>query len=489
LAAIAGMPDDWYPHGDQSPPGALSSGAAVVLEKLPPHDIAAEEAVVAACLVDNDAIYKVAPLIGPEDFFREKNGWIFDAIRTLWDRNEAINQITVAHELARRERLEQIGGAAYLAQLVADLPTVVGVEYYAQIVARDAVYRKLIQAAGMIAQKAYEGGPDLEAVLGWAETQLMALRTGEALRDFQHIRTLLEKYLEDAGLEGESDTTGPQVIRTGFIDLDTLLGGLKRSDLIILAARPSMGKSALAMAFARNAAVAQKAKVAVFSLEMSADQLAQRLLAAEANVDSTRLRLGEHTEAEERRIMHAMGVLAACDIFIDDTAVLSVGEMKGKLLRLQREHGLDLVVIDYLQLMQGNTGRSENRVQEISMISRTLKTVAREMNVPVVALSQLSRAVESRTPHIPMLSDLRESGSIEQDADVVMFIYREDYYTRKEEWEAQNPDRPSRGFPAGIAQVIVAKHRNGPVGNVDLRFIHKTAKFEDLMVRDDEPPL
>ena len=246
--------------------------------------------------------------------------------------------------------------------------------------------------------------------------------------------------------------------------------------------------SALAMAFARNAAVGQQAKVAVFSLEMSGDQLAQRLLASEAGVDSTRLRLGEHTEAEERRIMHAMGVLASSDIFIDETSVLSVGEMRGKAMRLQREHGLDLIVIDYLQLMQGSPiGRNENRVQEISLISRTLKTIARELNVPVIALSQLSRAVESRTPHIPMLSDLRESGSIEQDADVVMFIYREDYYTKKEEFEDANPDRPSKSFPAEIAQVIVAKHRNGPVHNVDLRFVHKTAKFEDLMGRDDEP--
>ena len=459
----------------------------MVLEKLPPHDIAAEEAVVAACLVDSEVIFKVAPVLRPEDFFREKNGWVFEAVRTLWDRNEAINQITVAHELARRDRLEPIGGVAYLAQIIADLPTVVGVEYYAQIVRRDATYRNLISAAGSIAQMAYEGGPDLENVLGRAETMLMALRTGEAVRDFVHIRTLLEKYLEESGLEGEEPTTGPQVIRTGFIDLDTLLGGLKRSDLIILAARPSMGKSALAMSFARNAAVGQKAKVAVFTLEMSGDQVAQRLLSSEANVDSTRLRLGEHTEAEERRIMHAMGVLASSDIYIDDTAVLSVGEMRGKALRLQREHGLDLVVVDYLQLMQGNSGRNDNRVQEISMISRTLKTIARELHVPVIALSQLSRAVESRTPHIPMLSDLRESGSIEQDADVVMFIYREDYYKSREEHESINPERPSRSFPAGIAQVIVAKHRNGPVGNVDLRFIHKTAKFEDLMVRDDEP--
>lgn len=220
----------------------MPGAAAVVLDKLPPHDIAAEESVVAACMVDSDAIAKVAPLLRPEDFFREKNGWVFEAARTLWDRNEAVNQITVAHELARRERLEPIGGPAYLAQLIADLPTVVGAEYYAQIVARDAIYRQLISHAGKIAQMAYEGGPDLDQVLGKAETLLMALRSGEALRDFVHIRTLLEKYLEDSGLEETDDTAGPQVIRTGFIDLDTLLGGLRRSDLAILAARPSMGK-------------------------------------------------------------------------------------------------------------------------------------------------------------------------------------------------------------------------------------------------------
>ncbi len=458
----------------------------MVLEKLPPHDIAAEEAVLAACLVDSDAIFKAGPILRPDDFYREKNAWVYEAIQVLWDRNQPINQVTVAHELARRDRLEPVG-VAYLAQIVADLATIVGVEYYAQIVARDAVYRRLISAAGSIAQRAYEGGSDLEAALGYAEALLMGLRSGEALRDFVHIRTLLEKYLEEAGDGSPEPLGGPEVIRTGFMDLDTLLGGLKRSDLVILAARPSMGKSALAMAMARNAAVGQKAKVAVFSLEMSGDQLAQRLLASEAGVDSMRLRLGEHTEAEERRIMHAMGVLAAADIFIDDTALLTVAEMRSKCMRLQREHGLDLVVVDYLQLMQGSGSRNENRVQEISMISRTLKTIARQLNVPVIALSQLSRAVESRTPHIPMLSDLRESGSIEQDADVVGFIYREDYYTRREDWENQNPDRPSKSFPAGIAQVIIAKHRNGPVGTVDLRFIHKTAKFEDLMVRDDEP--
>ncbi|MGD9889747.1 MAG: replicative DNA helicase [Dehalococcoidia bacterium] len=952
----------------------------MVLDKLPPHDIAAEESVVAACLVDPEAIFKVAPVVKSDDFFREKNGWVFDACVTLWTRNEAINQITVAHELARRERLEAVGGVAYLSRLIADLPTVVGVEYYAQIVARDAIYRRLISAAGQIAQYAYEGGADLDAVLNRSETLLMALRNGEALRDFVHIKTLLEKYLDDAG-NPEEDGDTPSVIRTGFIDLDTLLGGLKRSDLVLLAARPSVGKclaagstivlsdgsvrtieeiyqrreaevltlgadwrlrrarptdfvangvkpvfrirtrlgrcievtaqhpllcvsgwktladiqvgdhiavprrvdafgsgelpeyqakilgyligdggltgsipmftnanpairedfleaiaefgglavrvdsrgrsaptlcisadheaiidarqkfavslqaamrsnsmsartvatalgvypnavenwrrglafpseallesvgtvigvdhrglvdaasgaarkngrsrltrwleslglwgrgshdkfvpevvfhasrsaiamflnrlfatdgwatvlgggnaqlgyasvserlarqvqhlllrfgviaslrqrsikyrdqrrpawqlditdarsirtfadeigiygkesalqrvlnaldgrryqtncdlipveiwgqiaeakgnlswaevarrmgffgvghnlhvgkralsrhrlgrfadalddpallalaesdvywdrvesiddageqqvydltipdthnfvandivvhnSALAMSFARNAAVGQQAKVAVFNLEMSGDQLAQRLMAAEASVDSTRLRLGEHTEVEERRIMHALGILSECDIYIDDSPVLTVGELRGKVRRLQQEKGLDLLIIDYLQLMQGNEKGNDNRVQEISFISRSLKNLARELNVPIVALSQLSRAVESRKPPIPMMSDLRESGSLEQDADVVMFIYREDYYTQRDDWQAANPEQPGRSFPHGIAQVIVAKHRNGPVGTVDLRFQHKTAKFEDLYVREE----
>ena len=459
----------------------------MVLEKLPPHDIAAEEAVIAACMVDSEAIFKIAPVVKPLDFFRERNAWIFEAIQTLWDRNEAINQITVAHELARRERLDDTGGIGYLAQLVADLPTVVGIEYYAKIVARDAVYRRLISASGQIAQKAYEGGHDLEGVLGFAEGQLMALRSGESMRDFVPLRSLLERLLEEED-PIQQQLNGPDVLRTGFMDLDAkLLGGMKRSDLVILAARPSMGKSALAMSFARNAAVGQKAKVAVFSLEMSSDQLARRLLSSEADVPSDRLEIGKHTESEERRIMAAFGRLATCDIFIDDSAVVSVGEMRGKTLRLQREHGLDLVIVDYLQLMQGGSTRNDNRVQEISMISRSLKTLARELNAPVVALSQLSRAVESRNPKIPMLSDLRESGSIEQDADIVMFVYREDYYTKREEWQAENPSQPTAAFPDGISQVIIAKHRNGPIGTIDLKFVHRIAKFQDLEFREDEP--
>ena len=457
----------------------------MVAEKLPPHDVEAEEAVVAALLVDSESVYRVAPILKPEDFFREKNAWAYEACLALFDRNEAINQVTVAHELARRERLEELGGVAYLSRLVAELPTVVGVEHYAGIVKRDAIYRQLIQRSAQIAQMAYQGGPDLESALSRAEGLILTLRGGERLRDFVHIREILDEYWEQA----EGEAAGPRFqghVRAGFVDLDTLLGGLKRSDLIILAARPSLGKTSLGLNIARNAAVGQGARVAIFSLEMAAEQLAQRLLASESGVDSTRLRLGEHTEREERRLMHALGTLAQAEIYVDDTPVLSMMEIRGKALRLHREKGLDLVFVDYLQLLHGG-GRGDNRVQEISYISRALKELARELDAPVIAASQLSRAPELRTPHIPQLSDLRESGSIEQDADVVAFIYREDVYVAREQWQASHPETSGDTYPAGIAQIIVAKHRNGPTGTVHLRFRQQIAKFEDLLVREEEP--
>jgi replicative DNA helicase len=456
---------------------------AIAVEKLPPHDVDAEEAVIASLLVDGEAIFKVAPILRPEDFFREKNVWAYDACLALWDRGEAINQITIAHELARRGRLEELGGVAYLSQLVTELPTPLGVEYYAQIVQRDSVYRRLIDAAGKITQLGYQGGADLGGALAKAEGLLAAVRGEKLASEFVHIRELLERHVEAA--EGEGTEAAAGHIRSGFMDLDTLLGGLKRADLIILAARPSLGKTSLALNIARNAAVGQQFTVAVFSLETAGEQLAQRLLAAESNVDSTRLRLGTHSEAEERRIMQALGVLANANIFVDDSAVLRMAEMRGKAWRLSREHRLDLVIIDYLQLMHGGVF-AENRVQEISYISRSLKELARELNVPVIAVSQLSRAVEARATHIPMLSDLRESGSIEQDADVVLFIYREDAYVRKDEWQRMHPDRPGDSYPAGIIQIIVAKHRNGPTGTIHLRFREKVARFEDLLVQEPE---
>jgi replicative DNA helicase len=454
------------------------------LERLPPHDIEAEEAVVAALLVDSEAIYRIAPILKPEDFFREKNGWVYEACLDLWNRDEAINQITVAHELARKERLEETGGQTYLAETIHRLPTTVGVEFYAQIVKRDSTYRGLIHAATGIAAMAYEAPADIEQVFARAEDLLLRLRGGENFRDFVHIRQLLQAYLEEdaEAIERRQLAT----IRTGFSDLDVLLGGLKRSDLIIVGARPSVGKSSFALGIARNAAIGQGANVAFFSLEMSGEQLATRLLAGESGVDSTRLRLGQHTELEERRIIRATGELSEANIWFDDSPVLTVAELRGKARRLAGERGLDLIFIDYLQLLQGdsNTGR-ENRVQEISYISRTLKGLARELDVPIVALAQLSRAIEHRHPPIPMLSDLRDSGSIEQDADVVMFLSREDQHTSLEQWMQQHPDMPPSAYPKGVARVIVAKHRNGPTGEVELRFREKIAKFEDWILREE----
>ena len=453
----------------------------MLTERLPPHDIEAEEAVIASLLVDSEAIYKVAVILQPDDFFREKNAWAYEACFALWERNETINEVTVGHELARRDRLEQIGGLAYLSRLVTELPTPIGVEHYAGIVKRDAVYRRLIEAASRITQMAYSGGPDLDGTLARAESLLLSLSTGKRLSDFVHIRDVLDGFWEGPGLEAFKGGLQGSV-RTGFMDLDTLLGGLKRADLIVLAARPSLGKTSLALNIARNAAVGQNAKVAIFSLEMAAEQLVQRLLASESGVDSTRLRLGLHTEAEERRVMNALGILSAIDIYVDDSAVQRVTEIRSKALRLHRDKGLDLVIVDYLQLIHG-TERGDNRVQEISLISRSLKELARELDVPVIAVSQLSRAPEMRSPHIPMLSDLRESGSIEQDADVVVFIYREDVYVRKEDWEMSHPE--GNPYPAGDAQIIVAKHRNGPTGTIHLRFRQKLARFEDLLLRDE----
>ena len=456
----------------------------VLAERLPPFDVEAEEAVIASVMVDGDAIYKVQGIVRPEDFYREQHRWTYEACLALWERGETVNQVTVAHELSRRERLEDSGGPGFLSRIVGELPTPIGVEHYAAIVSRDATYRQLIGASSQITQLAYQGGPDLEAVLSRAEGLILALRGGDQFRDFVHIRQLLEHYLEAPGIDAVGASLIGQV-RTGFVDLDTLLGGLKRSDLVILAARPSLGKTSLALNIARNAAIGQHARVAIFSLEMAAEQLAQRLLAGESKIDSTRLRLGEHNEAEERKIMEAMGVLAEAEIYIDDTAVQRVMEIRAKARRLHQEKGLDLIVVDYLQLIHGSSGRSDNRVSEMSDISRALKELARELEVPLIACSQLSRAPEQRTPHIPMLSDLRESGSIEQDADVVLFIYREDVYVTREQWEnQQHPDKP---YPEGVAQIIIAKHRNGPTGTIDLRFRKNLTRFEDLAVLRPEP--
>ncbi len=444
-------------------------------EKLPPHNIDAEEAVLGSLFIDPDVVNDVVLLLKPGDFYDERNLWTYEACLSLYERNEAINQVTVAQELVHRNRLEEIG-TGYLSHLVSSCPTSVHAEYYAQIVHRLAVMRRLITSAEQIAVMAYESDPDADAVLSKAEDILFHLHHGETTRDFVHIRQVLEQYFEET--EGAAFSEGhPPHVFTSFGALDELLGGLQRSDMFILAARPSMGKSSLALNIARNAAIDQGSHVAFFSLEMSKEQLVQRLIASEARVDSKHIRLHTFTEDEERRIMEASGILSEAPIFIDDSPLLKVMEMRGKVRRLYYDQGVDLIIVDYLQLIRGDSAKPENRVQETSEISRSLKALARELDVPLIAVSQLSRAVELRTPHIPQLSDLRESGSIEQDADVVAFIYRDDVYYTPEEWEAKHPDVP---YPKGMANIIIAKHRNGPTGQVDLRFRREIAKFETL---------
>ena len=446
----------------------------MIEEKLPPHDIEAEEAVLGSLLVDGEAIHKIAIFLKPGDFHREKNLWVYEACFSLYERNEAIDQVTVAHELGRSGRLEAVGGAAYLSHLVSIVPTSVHVEHYAHTVHRLSMMRGLIGASSQIAAIGYEAGPDVDAALGRAEDIIFRIRRRESRRDFLHIRQVLDRYFEEA--EPALPAMEERVVRTGFPALDEILGGLQRSDMIVLAARPSLGKSSLALTIARNAALEQGAHVAIFSLEMAREQLVWRLLAGESGVDSRRLRLGEQTEDEERKIMEATGKLSEAAIFIDDSPILRMVEMRSKARRLNNERGIDLVIVDYMQLIRGD-GR-ESRVQEVSEISRSLKEVARELDVPLIAVSQLSRAPEWRSSHRPQLFDLRESGSIEQDADVVVFIYREDmYYTTKEAWEREHPEQP---YPKGMAEIIVAKHRNGPTGTVTLRFRDRTVKFESL---------
>ncbi len=457
-------------------------------EKLPPHDIDAEEAVTGSLLVDGTAIYKIATFLQPPDFYHEPSQWVYGACLSLYQRGEAINQITVAQELARQGKLEPCGGAAYLSHLISIVPTSLDIEHYAQIVYRLSVMRGLINAAGQIAAIGYEADPNVDTSLSRAEEILFRLRHGQSPRDFIHIRQVLDKYFEAApspAAEVEGYKAPLPYALSGFSKLDEFLGGFQRSDLIIIAGRPSLGKTSMALGVARNAAVEQGACVALFSLEMAREPLVLRLLSGESGVNLRRVRLGLQNEDEEKQIMDATGILSEAPIYIDDSPQLRVIEMRGKARRLHFERGIDLIIVDYLQLMQGD-GRGENRVQEISYISRSLKALARELGVPVVAVSQLSRAVEWRASHRPQLSDLRESGSIEQDADVVMFIYRDDYYYPTEEaWEK---DHPGEDYPRGIANIIIAKQRNGPIGEIDLRFVPKIAKFEN-MITSQEPSL
>ena len=445
-------------------------------EKLPPHNPEAEEAVIGSLLIDGDAINRIASLVKPEDFYRERNRWCFEACLALYQRNEAIDQISLSRELSLRERLNEMGGPAYLSHLVSTVPTSVHVEHFARIVNTTGTMRRLIQAASDIASIGYADAPDVEAAITQAEDLLFRVRNTHTVRDFVTIREVLDKYLEETSALDPMDR-GVAPIPTGFADLDNALGRLQRGDLFILAARPSLGKSTLAMNIARNAA-GQGAVAAVFSLEMSSEQLALRLLSAEAEVDSHLLRLGLLGESATNRVMGAIGAMSDLAIYMDDSPAQTVMEMRSKVRRLHTNRGVDLIIVDYLQLITGRQdNRGENRVQELSEITRQLKALARDLNVPVIALSQLSRAIEQRPDHHPQLSDLRESGSIEQDADVVAFIHREDKYYTAEQWEQRNPTDP---YPENLVQLIIAKNRHGPTRTLHLYFRGNFARFENL---------
>jgi replicative DNA helicase len=444
-------------------------------ERLQPHDVEAEEAVIGSLLIDSEAILKVVHLLKPEDFYRERNAFCYEACIALFQRREAVNQVTVTHELGLKNRLDPVGGAAYLSHLVSSVPTSVHVEHYARIVSRTSTMRRLIKAASEIAAMGYDGTSDEVATLNRAENLLFSVRSGHDGREFVALREVLDQYLEQRSALVEPNIKIKAPVATGFDSLDEVLGGLQPSDLLILAARPSVGKSTLAVNMAVNAAKGEST-VGIFSLEMSREQLALRILASESGVETQFLRRGLYTEAQEQRIISAVGGLSELAIYIDDTPLQGIMEMRAKARRLHMERNLDLLVVDYLQLISMEGSRGSNRVQEISEISRALKGLARDLNIPVLAVSQLSRAVEMRPSHRPQLSDLRESGSIEQDADVVMFIYREDLYVQEEEWLQRHPE--GTPYPRNVAEIIIAKHRHGPTDTMKLLFNNRLVRFE-----------
>jgi replicative DNA helicase len=447
----------------------MANGVTAALpDKLQPHNIEAEEAVLGSLLIDPDAIIHLSTFLKPVDFYIERHAWVYEAINDLHERREPADLVTLSDELERRGQLGEIGGAAYLTSLINATPTSIHAEYYARIVERTAVLRRLIDAAGKIAQLAYQDTDDVDAVVDRAEEIIFGISERRVERDLRPIRQVLDAYYDriEYLYQHQGEIIG---IPTGLADLDKLLGGLQRSDMVVMAGRPGMGKTSLALSMALQAARQRQKRVAIFSLEMSDEQLVQRLVSAETGIDSQRLRLGNIKPDEWPTFYQAIRLLSETSIFIDDTPAITALELRAKARRLHAEHGLDLLIVDYLQLMSGGT-RSENRQQEISFISRSIKGLARELNIPILALSQLSRQVESRADKRPLLSDLRESGSIEQDADVVLFIYRDEVY---------NPDTE---FP-NIAEIIVSKHRSGPTGIFSVYFKKHLAQFVDLEVR------
>lgn len=433
---------------------------------LAPHSQDAEEAVLGAILINPEAIADVAAFLLPDDFFIVRNSWIWEAMLRLYERNDHIDNLTLCEELRSQGQLEDVGGVPFILYLMNNTPTSLHAEVYAHIVERTAVRRRMLQAASEIAQLANAQELDVNEVIEQAEAALFEVSERRTKKDVSDLKTTLKDYflhIENL-IENQEEYMG---VPSGFNDLDKVLGGFQKSDLLVLAARPGMGKTSFALNIARNAARAG-AKVAIFSLEMSKEQLVQRLISAEARIDSQKLRTGELDDQEYDLFVEAIGRMSKLPIFLDDTVALTPGQLRSKCRRIDREHKLDLVLVDYLQLMNGKQGRTiQNREQEISYISQALKELARELNIPVVALAQLNRGVEQRADKRPMLSDLRESGAIEQNSDVVMFIYRDDVYN-------EDSDKKNQ------AEIIIAKHRNGPTSTIALFFEKHFTQFQNL---------
>ena len=435
------------------------------MEKIPPHNEEAERSILGASMLSKDALLDIMDIVKPRDFYSEMHKEIFTVIRDLYSRSTPVDTLTVSEELKKRNSLEMVGGRAYIASLSSGVPSTANAAQYAKIVAEKAVLRRLITTSSDIIEEAYKEAMDADVVLDYAERGIFEIAQAKQSKDVAALKDVLIRNIEiiDEASKLDGNVIG---VPTGFRDLDKITSGLQRSDLVIVAARPAMGKTAFALNVAQQAAIKGKASVLIFSMEMSKEQLGQRLLSMESRVEIQKLKTGDLNRKDWDDINIALDVLSEASIFIDDTPGISIMEIKNKCRRIKAEHGLDLVVLDYLQLMSVE-GRVESRQQEISALSRNLKLIAREMDCPVIVLSQLSRAPEQRQDHRPQLSDLRESGSIEQDADIVLFLYRDDYY------EKENSEKP------GVCEVIIAKQRSGPTGTVELMWLEKYTRFAD----------
>jgi len=435
--------------------------------KLPPQNMEAEQSVLGGILIENEAVNKVMEILNGEDFYRDAHRKIFNALITLSERDEPADLITLTNELRKTNQLDSVGGASYVASLIDSVPTAANIEYYAKIVKEKAILRKLIETSTNIITQSYEDRGDVESFLDEAERAIFEISERRVKPSFYSIRDIVKESFKtiERLFEKKEFVTG---VPSGFKELDRLTAGFHASDLIIVAGRPSMGKTALCLNLAQYAAIEKRIPVAIFSLEMSKEQLVIRMLCSEAQVEGTRLRTGFLTESDWPKLTLAAGNVSDAPIFIDDSAAISVLELRAKARRLKGEHGLGMLIIDYLQLMKGRT-RVESRQQEISEISRSLKALAKELTIPVIAVSQLSRKTEERTGNRPQLSDLRESGAIEQDADLILFLYRDEVYNRSED----NPNK-------GKAELIIGKQRNGPIGKIELAFFDKFTTFKEL---------